>query len=37
MKRRKSVNEEVKALEKRDLEFIVNLNKKNNKHKSVNF
>jgi hypothetical protein len=26
MKRRKSVNEEVKALEKRDLEFVVNLN-----------
>ena len=37
MKRRKSIHEEVKALEKRDLDFILNLNKKNIKHKPVNF
>ena len=37
MKRRKSNNEEVKGLEKRDLDFIVNLNQKNIKHKPVNF
>jgi len=29
MKRRKSVYEEVKALEKRDVDYILNLNKKN--------
>ena len=37
MKRRKSVYEEVKALEKRDVDYILNLNKKNIKHKPVNF
>ena len=37
MKRRKSIYEEVKALEKRDLDFIINLKKNNIKNKPVNF
>ena len=37
MKRRKSIYEEVKALEKRDLDFIINLKKNNIKDEPVNF
>jgi hypothetical protein len=37
MKRRKSIYEEVKALEKRDLDFIINLKQNNIKDKPVSF